>query len=253
MTKHRKLLERWYPEVRFGGFTDVDGMIRFYGRVNAVLDPSFVVLDLGCGRGAAAEDPVRWRRDLRTLKGKCGLVYGADIDPSAAANPLIDSFVLVEDGCVPLPDETIDLCVSDSVLEHVKDVDLFFAECARLIRPGGFLFIRTPNVWNYASLVSRLVPNRLHPRVLSLAQQDRKAEDVFPTFYRCNTVGKLDRALERHAFDAVVTTTDAEPAYLSLSRILYAVGVLHQRYAPAALRGTILVYARKLPHAPSRG
>lgn len=47
--------ERFYPEARFGGFTDIDGTIAFFNRVNSLIETSSVVLDVGCGRGAYAE------------------------------------------------------------------------------------------------------------------------------------------------------------------------------------------------------
>ena len=47
--------EDFYPESRFGGFTDIDGTILFFTRVKALLDASSVVLDLGCRRGAYGE------------------------------------------------------------------------------------------------------------------------------------------------------------------------------------------------------
>jgi SAM-dependent methyltransferase len=233
-------MRRWYPEVRFGGFTNVDGTVAFYSRVNGVLEPSFVVLDLGCGRGAASSDRVPWRRGLRQLKPRCDRVIGADVDPTAATNPFIDEFHLIEEGRIPLPDESVDVCVADSVVEHVESVDSFFSECARVLRSGGYLFIRTPNVWGYPAIASRVVPHRFHAALVRRTQ-----EDVFPTVYRCNSLRKLRRTLERHGFDSVVQAVEAEPGYLSFSGFLYALGVLHQRYAPSALRDTLFAYARK--------
>lgn len=240
MNQRPSHLRRWYPEVRFGGFTNVDGTVAFYTRVNSVLDPSFVVLDLGCGRGAAESDRVLWRRGLRQLKGRCDRVIGADVDPTAATNPFIDDFRLIEEGRIPLPDGCVDVCVSDSVVEHVENVDSFFSECARVIRSGGYLFIRTPNIWGYPAIASRVVPHRFHAALVRRTQ-----EDVFPTVYRCNSLRKLRRTLERHGFDSVVQAVEAEPGYLSFSSFLYALGVLHQRYAPSALRDMLFAYARK--------
>ena len=51
--------ERFYPESRFGGFTDIDGTVVFYLRVNSLINASSTVLDFGCGRGAYDEDTVR--------------------------------------------------------------------------------------------------------------------------------------------------------------------------------------------------
>ena len=238
-------VDKWYPERRFGGFTHVDGTVAFYTRVVSLMDPRSVVLDLGCGRGLAIEDPVPWRRELQVLQGKCARVLGADVDPAASSNPIIDEFHLIEAGRVPLPDECIDVCVADFVVEHVQDVGQFFSESARVLRPGGYLCIRTPNVWSYMGVASRVVPSRLHARVLSKVQSDRKEEDIFPTVYRCNSVRRLRKALAQHGLEAVVQTQEPEPAYLSFSRFLYALGVFHQRHAPRPFRRMLLAYARK--------
>jgi SAM-dependent methyltransferase len=243
--RDRAYIERWYPEVKIGGYTHVDGIVFVYTRVNSVLESSSVLLDLGCGRGAATEDPLAWRRELQTFRGRCARVIGADVDPAAADNPLIDRFCLIEDGRLPLSDESVDICVSDAVLEHVNDVELFLAECRRVLKQAGYLFVRTPNARNYASIATRLIPNRLHKTVLARVQPGRKEEDIFPTLYRCNTKGKLLAALDRHGFDAVVETHEPDPAYLSFTRLTYALGVFHQRFAPHAIRRTLLAYARK--------
>jgi SAM-dependent methyltransferase len=238
-------IERWYPEVAVGGFTHVDATIAFYARVNSLLRPSSVVLDLGCGRGAAADDPVPWRRDLQKLKGKCERVIGADVDPEAATNPWIDEFHLIEGNRLPVEDGSVDVCLADAVVEHVDDVDLFFSECARVLRTGGHLVLRTPNTWNYATIATRLIPNRFHTQVLARVQPSRKDEDVFPTLYRCNTARKLRRQLERNGMEAVVVPFESEPAYLSFSRSLYSLGVLHQRYAPRLFRRSLLAFGTK--------
>ena len=247
MSAENSRVDRWYPERRFGGFTHVDGTVAFYTRVNSLLDPDAVVLDLGCGRGAAAEDPVPLRRELQVLRGKCARVLGADVDAGAAENPNIDEFHLIADGRVPVPDATVDLCLADFVVEHVQDVEGFFSETSRMLKPGGYLCIRTPNTWSYMGVASRLVPTRLHARVLGRVQVDRKEEDIFPTVYRCNTARKLGAALDRHGFEAVVQTQEPEPAYLSFSGILYALGVFHQRHAPRPFRRMLLAYGRKRP------
>jgi hypothetical protein len=79
------LMQRFYPESRFGGFTDFDGTVAFYLRVNALAAPHHVVVDFGCGQGAHATDPVPVRLGLRVLKGKVSKVIGLDVDPRARA------------------------------------------------------------------------------------------------------------------------------------------------------------------------
>ena len=162
MREARALMQRFYPESSFGGFTRVDGTMAFYLRVNALISPESVVLDVGCGRGEYAEDPVVSRVQLRTLRGKCARVIGIDADPRAAENPFIDEFRMVRGPRWPIDNESIDLCLADNVVEHVADPNVFFAECRRAVRPGGFVCIRTPNSSGYATVLARVVPVVAH-------------------------------------------------------------------------------------------
>ncbi len=103
----------------------------------------------------------------------------------------------------------------------------------------------------YPSPISYL-PNRHHAQVTARVQEKRKAEDVFPTLYRCNSVPKLRRALERHGFEGVAYGYEAEPSYLEFSRFAYGIGVLHQRLAPKLLRPALLAFARAIKTDPGR-
>lgn len=240
--------QQWfYPEQRFGGFTDVDGTVRFYHRVNALVEPDFVVVDVGCGRGSYLEDPTVYRRNLQLLKGKCRRVIGIDVDPEAAGNPGLDEFRLIEGDRWPLDTASADLLVSDFVLEHVPDPPTFFAECSRVLRPGGYFCARTVNAWGYESIAARLIPERFHARVLRRVQPGRQGEDVFPKLYRCNRLRRLRALLGQHGLQGAVYTCFAEPAYLGFSRALYALGVLYHRFAPPMLRGNIFVFVQKAP------
>lgn len=237
---------RFHPEAEFGGFTDIDSTVIFYARAQQLLSPDTTAIDVGCGRGTQGDDPVRFRRELRILRGKCRHVIGIDVDPTGAGNPFVDDFRLIEpSGRWPLEDSSADFAVADFVLEHVTDPDLFFGQAARVLRPGGVLAIRTINAWSYVGLVSRFVPDGLHTNLLRGVQPDRQARDVFPTPYRCNSVPRLRRALALYGFEAAVYCLEAEPAYLRFSPALYALGLAHRRLAPSWLRVGLIAWARR--------
>lgn len=238
-------LTTYYPESRFGGFTDIDGTITFYNRVYSLIQPSSVLLDVGCGRGEYAEDPVAVRRERRVFKGKCAKVIGIDVDQAGQRNPFLDEFRPITASRWPVADESVDMLISDWVLEHVAEPETFFAECRRVLKPGGYLCLRTANARSYIALFSRLIPNRLHAAVLDKVQERRKREDVFPTLYRCNTRRKIRATLNRYGFDNCVYEHESEPYYLSFSRPFYFLGVLHQRFAFRFLRAGIFVFAQK--------
>jgi len=233
-----------YPETAFGGYTRVDGTIAFYLRVNSLCEPSFTVADFGCGRGAHQDDPVRIRRQLRVLRGKVAKVIGLDIDPVARTNPFIDEFHLLTDPRWPMLDSSVDLCIADTVLEHLEEPDDFFSECRRVLRTDGYLCIRTPNVWSYVGIAARILSNRIHGKLLRRVQEERKEVDVFPTLYRCNSMPRLRGRLTANGFRHVVYGHEAEPSYLSFARSAYRFGALHQRFSPNQLRPVIFAFAQ---------
>ena len=242
----RTPIETWYPESRFGGYTDIDGTLLFYARLRSLITADSVVLDVGCGRGAHKEDPVRITRELRNLRGHAKRVIGIDVDAAAIENPWMDEFhQIAPDGSFPVEDSSCDLLYSDSVLEHVANVDTYFRECARVLKPGGVLAIRTTNALGYVAWAARLIPRRLHIAILMRAQNERRPEDMFPPVYACNTRRRLRAALTRVGLDSVVYTNESEPRYFLFSRLLYALAVFHQRFAPRAMRLALVAFARK--------
>lgn len=236
----------FYPEARFGGFSDIDGTIAFFNRVNSLLDSSFVVLDVGCGRGAYDQDSVPIRRKLGIIKGKVAKVIGIDVDQNAQDNPFLDEFRLIQGDSLswPIEQDSIDLIVCDNVLEHIDIPDRFFGEIHRVLKNGGYLCIRTPNRWSYIAIVATLVPSKHHFRIISAIQGGRKEEDVFPTVYKCNSIVKLKRIMKQNGFECVVYGYEAEPSYLSFSKIAYFFGVLHQKFAPGFMKPAIFAFGK---------
>ena len=239
--------EAFYPEVAFGGFSDADGIVAFFTRVHALLEPSFVVLDAGCGRGVHADDPVIFRRKLQDLRGKCRRVIGIDLQRPSSPNRLIDEFRLIEGDRWPLEDQSIDLCICRNVLEHVeRPEEEFFSECARVLKPNGVLCISTPNAFGYPALAARLIPNRWHAAVLRMLGSKATSEDVFPTRYRCNTVAKVKSMMRRSGLMPCVYVYAGEPGYLRFSSLTYFLGVLFHRYAPRVFMPVLFAFGRKV-------
>jgi 2-polyprenyl-3-methyl-5-hydroxy-6-metoxy-1,4-benzoquinol methylase len=238
------LQEQFYPESRFGGYADTDGTIIFYTRINSLIDIRSTILDVGCGRGAYGTDITMARRNLRIFKGKVSKVIGIDKDPEAQNNPFVDEFRLMRGETWPVDDDEIDLIVCDYVLEHVEKVNVFFYEALRVLKPEGILCLRTPNLWGYPYWLAGIIPKRFHSRIIKFVQTDRPVQEIFQTFYRCNTIGRISRMMRKFSFDSVVYTLEPEPSYLSFSKFAYWLGVFYQRHAPRVFRTTILAFGR---------
>src|SRR3546814_11987742 len=79
--------------------------------------------------------------------------------------------VLGASGKLPFEADAFDLIVSDYVFEHVDDASAVARELQRVLRPGGWIAVRTPNRLGYLKLAASLVPNKWHDAFLGLVQQ----------------------------------------------------------------------------------
>jgi SAM-dependent methyltransferase len=94
--------------------------------------PGLRIVDFGCGAQPYA--PVFTAR---------GATYvGADFGSG-------HEITIGSDGKIDAPSASCDLVVSFQVLEHVRDLDTYLAEAARILRPGGQLLLSTHGTWLY--------------------------------------------------------------------------------------------------------
>jgi len=239
-----------------GDFSSLDGTMEFFTRVNALLQPHFKVLDFGAGRGSWFwEDEIPFRRSLRDIRSKVAEYIGVDVDEAVLQNATTSRNMVLQEGRIPLGDESIDMIICDYVLEHINDVEAFRAEIDRVLKSGGIFCGRTPHACNYASIVARLIKNRNHAKLLAKAQPNRRVVDVFPSAYRCNTlsaVARLFRGWENRTY-----LYAPEPAYFFGSKAIFRIMSAVHRIAPTPIISNLYVFVRKKrdgdANAPRRG
>jgi SAM-dependent methyltransferase len=236
-----------FPENAAGGFSRWDGTVQFYQRVRALLAPDQVVLDFGAGRGAAYyEDSSNYRKRLRDLRGEGRRIIGADVDPVVCSNPWMDESVVIDvASSLPFPDNTFDLILSDSTFEHVWDETRVAAELARVLKVGGWICARTPNRYGYVAVANRIIPGRVGNSLVRSAQPGRKAQDIFPAYYRMNTLGKLRGLFPTARYDHMSFAFDSEPRYHFNNRVMFYLLLGVHGFTPPAFRNTLMVYIRK--------
>lgn len=77
----------------------------------------------------------------------------------AARFPRTPTFTEAVGENLPIDDNSIDLIVCITTIEHVANVDDCLAEMARVLRPGGVLYLEAPNyLWPYEPHVRALMP-----------------------------------------------------------------------------------------------
>ena len=150
------------------------------------------LLDVGCGRGTHLRGTLgeTVMRDLQEAGTKC---IGIDVHVPDEPHLVLDDVRPIVDGIFPVGDVTVDVILTDWVIEHVSDPGQFFAECARVLKPGGVILARTLQVHGVASLGARLVPLKWHNRLIGRLQPGMKEQDVFPVRLACNSRSAFER------------------------------------------------------------
>ena len=195
------------------------------------------VLDIGCGF------------DTKTLARLSGFRVGIDLVSVESFAPAAGVRVLRASGeQLPFSDHAFDIACCRSVLEHVENPVALFNEVHRVLRPGGAFVFVTPNRWDYVSVASSIIPNRLHATLIQ-SITGRAEEKTFPTLYRANTLGTIRRlARDAGLHVEVLRLCRQHPHYLRRNLAIYLLGVtfeqLVQRPVPA-LRPWILGVLRR--------
>ncbi len=111
------------------------------------LDSAASILDIGAGQGALSAK----------LKASGLSVSACDLVPDQFDVPGVECGPCDESGILPFADGQFDAAVSVEVLEHIDGHNAFFAEAARVLKPGGVLLFTTPNILSLKSRFSFLL------------------------------------------------------------------------------------------------
>lgn len=213
---------------------------RLRAAVLAHLEPHHRLLDLGAGAGIVPQ---------MNFRGRAAQVCGVDPDPRVADNPHLDDARIGVGESIPYPDAHFDVVVADNVLEHLDDPERVFAEVARVLKPGGSFFAKTPNAWHYVPTIARCTPHSFHRFICRL--RGRASIDTFPTRYRANTPRAIAALGARHGMKLVASSTHEDrPEYLRISAPTYLVGWVYERAVNtlpggAKLRSVLVAHLRK--------
>ncbi len=104
------------------------------------------VLDIGCGSGHGSN----------LLAGKFKKVFGVDVSAEAIEyakkNWQLNNieFAVGSGTEIPFPGGQFDIVVAYEVFEHICDWQKFLSEIKRVLKPGGLVYISTPNKTLYS-------------------------------------------------------------------------------------------------------
>jgi ubiquinone/menaquinone biosynthesis C-methylase UbiE len=187
----RKIDERAikaHADLRFRSEYDY-ALFEYYrsAKVIAFLDRAGIpvrgrVLDAGCGGGGM---PLSLAEEVDEVVGIDPIERFQEAGVRLGQERRIRNlhFALADGMALPFASESFDLVLSHAVIEHVADAPLYLRECARVLAPGGYVYLSTSP---YLSFAGAHLPRLKLPIPLHLLIGRRAA---FATF----------RLLARHA------------------------------------------------------
>lgn len=204
------MLRRYFPD-------DVHHVDGLQNEVLVRLPVRGRILDLGCGDNSMLSphrdaDREVWGTDFNAHPNLVGPAFFRELGP---------------DGRIPFPDEWFDLVVSVSVMEHVEDPQAFFGEIHRVLRPGGFYIGHSISGAHYVTWLRRvtgLLPHRFN-QWLVRRLYGRPEVDTFPTRYRLNRAGEIERAARAADLRSITLRRYADPYYFSFWRPLLPLAI----------------------------
>jgi SAM-dependent methyltransferase len=121
------------------------------------------VLDAGCGGGGM---PLSLAEEARQVVGIDPFNRFGDAGMRLARERSLAHlhFALADGMALPFRDGAFDLVLSHAVIEHVSDAPLYLRECARVLAPGGRVYLSTSPYLSFAGAhLPRLkIPVPLH-------------------------------------------------------------------------------------------
>jgi SAM-dependent methyltransferase len=229
----QRLLRRFYAN-------DKHPYRLFEERISSLLHREAVLLDAGCGRTA----PV-----LQKYRGQAGRLIGVDLVEfvDTPSDLMLFNCDLAN---VPVAGGSVDVIMSRSVFEHLENPGAVYKEFCRLLKPGGRVVFLTANLWDYATIIARITPNRLHPAIVARVE-GRAEDDVFPTCYRTNSSGAVNRLAAGAGFEVEEFDYLGQyPNYFMFNGVLFFLGTCYDKLVCRFellrfLRGWIMVTLRK--------
>jgi SAM-dependent methyltransferase len=114
--------------------------------------PHAVLLDVGCWDGEATKDWIFASKPEKIIGIESANV--PEVIKKAEALNIQVKNIQADAEHWPIEDNSVDCVVSNQVVEHLTNLDHFFSEAQRVLKPGGYIVTSTNNLSSFHNIVS---------------------------------------------------------------------------------------------------
>jgi methionine biosynthesis protein MetW len=188
--------------------------------------PNAKLLDLGCNNGEFTLEVA----NIIGTRQVSGVEVVMESIEQARARGIECYQASLEDAKLPIEDGSFDVVCGNQVIEHIANTDGFVREIHRILRPGGYAIISTPNLASWACIIFLVLGWQPFPAPVSddfpwagtlNTQREGAMAGVMPGHKHVFTFKALREFLQCHGFRVERSKgTGLRPLPASLARML---------------------------------
>jgi ubiquinone/menaquinone biosynthesis C-methylase UbiE len=188
---HKKMKSIIAPDLKYSQSIYEETLLRVQNRDGCWLD-------LGCGHNLLP--PWKQQKEIE-LVGQSRFIVGLDYDyKSLVKHTSIKNKIRGDMSDLPFANDSFDFITSNMVFEHLREPCMQLNEIFRILKPNGILLFHTPNTFGYNTMLARIIPDTLKNKIIYILQ-NRVDDDVFPAYYRINSVARIRRLAHAAGFN----------------------------------------------------
>jgi SAM-dependent methyltransferase len=207
----------------------------FENWIKESLEKDSVWIDAGCGNNSLTEEFSIYS------------IHGTGVD--VTIHPELKNagkFLKADLANLPFEIESIDVIVSNMVVEHLEEPHRILSEFYRILKPGGNFIFRTTNKYYPSQFFGHLFPKKAKDKIINRVY-GVESHYIFSTHYRLNSFKKIKKILPANGFhiyrlEAIEDLHLFNKFVFRVSSLFYQIQKLKPFYF---LRNTIICWAKK--------
>jgi ubiquinone/menaquinone biosynthesis C-methylase UbiE len=189
--KISKAIGTVFPNTKFDIFA------HYLDLVKGKLREEQVIVDIGGGKRCKFSSERKGYKNNR--------IIAIDVsDEELRFNDDVDEKIVADvTKSIPLKDSSVDMVTSESVLEHLQDLELTVKEISRILSKGGYFISLFPNKFALFAIINQCLPNSISKKILYRLHPESRGIGGFKAYYNRCFFRSLNKLLVANGFEDI--------------------------------------------------